>query len=141
MTNSETSVTGEERLKTRRRSFWRYLVLAIVGFMIAGLVSGLSSSLFVVGVFPIWIPLVVGVLVLVAMIYFTWDYFRRVDELDLLDNLWAHLVGSYTAAFVFMGWYFLGELGLSGYPTAFGVICALLAGTFIAYGVRKLGLR
>ncbi|MBD2841842.1 hypothetical protein [Erythrobacter rubeus] len=141
MTKHDNAQSGEERFRRRRNSFWRYLALAFVGFAIAGFISGYAQDSYKAGDLPTWVPITLAIMVCAALIWFTWDYFRRVDELDLMDNLWAHLIGTYTAVIVFMGWYLSGDLGLSSYPTAFGVMCALIAGTFVAYCLRKLGFR
>lgn len=141
MTNSESSLTGEERLKTRRRSFWRFTTLGFLASAVAGFLIGYASGSFQDGTVPIAVPLALLAFVVVGFIWFTRDYFRRVDELDLMDNLWAHLWGQYFALTVFLVWYFLAELGLATYPSALAVICAMILGTFGVYGLRKLGLR
>ena len=139
--NNAPGLSGEDRLRSRRMKFWRYLAIVMVGFMIAGFFSGYAKASFDSGDLPIWVPLVLGAITGLALIWFTWDYFRRVDELDLMDNLWSHLIGQYAAGLTFMGWYLLGELGITTYPTAVGIVFVMIGSTFVAYGLRKLGLR
>lgn len=146
MTNNDTvtstaATTGEERLKSRRKSFWRYLGLAFLLSLLAGLASGFAGGMFQTGDLPIWVPILIFAIVAAGFIWFTRDYFRRVDELDLMDNLWAHLIGFYGILIIFGGWYFLWELSLLGKPDALLVIIGGLLINFGAYGLRKLGLR
>ncbi|MDC0886915.1 hypothetical protein OAS19_03910 [Altererythrobacter sp.] len=141
MTDSETNLSGEARHKKRRNAFWRYLALGIGASLIAGFMGGYFTALFENGDVPIAVPLAIFGVVVAGLMWFTWDYFRRIDELDLMDNLWAHLIGQYVAVTGFISWYFFAEIGLVGYPTAIAVITMLIGGTFLAYGLRKLGWR
>ncbi|GAA4037938.1 hypothetical protein [Parerythrobacter jejuensis] len=141
MTEFETINSGESRLKERRRAFWKYLALAFAAFAVLGFFGGYFGAAFGKGDVPLLVPIGVGLITLIALAWFTWDFFKRIDELDLMDNLWAHLIGQYIALTVFLGWYFLGELGLTTYPTAVAVMLAMILGTFVAYGFRKLGWR
>lgn len=141
MTSSDTIPSGEERLKSRRRSFWRFLALGMIAALAAGFFSGYFTSSYEEGALPLWVPLLMLAVSVIGLIWFTRDYFRRVDELDLMDNLWAHLIGQYIAAIVFLIWYVVADLGLTSHPTAIAIVIVLLGGTFAVYGLRKLGLR
>ena len=128
--------------KEKRKRFFKYLAIAMLGFAVVGYFAGFFTARFEAGAVPLAVPLLIGAITALALIYFTWDYFRRVDELDLMDNLWSHLIGQYGALLLFLGWYFLAELGVtSTYPTAIAVILTMGGTTFIAYGLRKLGWR
>ena len=142
MTNNDLNAgSGEARLKKRRNTFIRYFVLACIGFGAVGFLSGYVQGSYEDGEMPLWIPLTLIAVVLVALAWFTWDYFRRVDELEIMDNLWAHLIGQYVAVLTFMGWYFLADLDLVAYPTALGVMAVMVGATALAYFARKFGLR
>ncbi|WP_370176969.1 hypothetical protein [Alteriqipengyuania sp.] len=141
MTSESVETSGEERLKSRRKRFWRYLGIAMVGAILAGLVSGTMTSLAENDFLPRWAALIAVAVVAVGFAYFTRDYFRRIDELDLMDNLWAHLTGLYGGLIVFAVWYFLAQLEYSGEPSAFAIIVAMMLITGASYGLRKLGLR
>lgn len=134
--------SGEIRYKAKRRAFVRYLAITCMIALVLGYFSGYFTGRFKDGEIHVALPIAALGAVLAFLAWFTVDYFRRVDELDLMDNLWAHLIGQYGALFLFMGWYFLAELNVvSAYPTAIAVILAMIATTFIAYGLRKLGWR
>ena len=141
--DTDNTLSGEKRYSAKRRAFWRYLTLTFAAFLLIGLLSGFVQSAYRDGEIGLWVPVTVGIVLLVALTWYTWDYFtRRIDELDLMDNLWAHLVGQYVALVAFMGWYFLADLGvLATFPTAFGVILTMIGATLLAYAARKLGLR
>ena len=141
MTPDEANLSGEQRLKSRRRRFYRYLAIALIASIIAGMVSGVLSAFYDAGTIPLWVPLLACAVVAVALIWFTYDYFRRVDELDLMDNLWAHLTGLYAGVIAFGVWYFLADLGVTQSPTALAIVAITMLATFAAYGLRKLGLR
>ncbi|MGB3473046.1 MAG: hypothetical protein WBA51_19690 [Erythrobacter sp.] len=141
MTNSDNSSTGEQRLRARRRSFWRFMAIGAVVSALAGFFAGFFSGALADGAVPLWATLALLAAAVAGMAWFTFDYFRRIDEVDLLDNFWAHLWGQYIAVTVFLVWYFLAELKLVIYPSAFAIICAMILGTFGIYGLRKLGLR
>lgn len=141
MTDNDTLSSGEERLRKRRRAWWRYLALAFAASVVVGFATGFLTGSYESGAVPLWLPIGVGVLVLVLLAWFTRDYFRRIDEFDLMDNLWAHLIGMYAAISLFAGWYFLADLGLAEHPSALPIVVAMLVFTMLAYGLRKLGLR
>lgn len=141
MTKSDPDLSGEARLKRRRSRFYRYLGLAFLVSIVAGMASGTMVSFYENGLIPLWLPLLAFAIAAAGLVWFTRDYFKRVDELDRMDNLWAHLIGLYGGFIVFCFWYLLADLGVTGEPSGLGVVGAMLLITFAAYGARKLGLR
>lgn len=141
MTDSDILSSGEDRLRRRRLAWWRYLALAFAGSVMIGFASGFMAGAYDSGAVPVWLPVAACIVAIALLGWFTHDYFRRIDELDLMDNLWAHLFGFYAGIALFGGWYFFADLGLTSYPTAPAIMLAMLLFTFAAYGARKLGLR
>ncbi|NVE93759.1 hypothetical protein [Altererythrobacter lutimaris] len=139
--SNDMSQSGEQRLKDRRRNFWRYVGIAIFVAMLAGFFSGFLMGTYENGEIGLWVPLSAGVVAIALWIWFSVDYFKRIDELDLMDNLWSHLIGVYGAVMVYGSWFLLAELDLTPEPTALGIILALIGFTFLAYGARRLGWR
>ena len=133
--------SGEARARARRNAFYRYVGLTFLVSLLVGIVSGRLVGYYESGAIPLWVPLLAIAAVVLAMIWFTRDYFRRIDELDLMDNLWAHLVGLYGGVIVFGVWYFIAELGLVEHPEAFAIIGSMILIVFLAYAARKLGWR
>ena len=141
MTVTDDTFSGEQRHRSRRKSFWIYLTvvmtLALIGSTIVGFFAGWSE----IGDLPLWVPVIGWAVLMAAWLWFTRDYFRRVDELDLLDNLWAHLIGFYGLLGSFGTWWFLASVGITREPNAMAVVVVGMVVTFAAYGLRKLGWR
>lgn len=138
---NDPATSGEQRLAAKRNRFWRYVAIAFMLSALAGFFSGWLVISYQDGTVPLAVPLIVIGIGMAALVWFTRDYFRRVDELDLMDNLWSHLIGLYGTLIFYGAWYFLHDLGITTEPTALGVIIALIFITFAAYGLRKLGWR
>lgn len=138
--DNETNV-GEARARARRNAFYRYLALVFLIALLVGLVSGVLLAGGSNGDIPRWVSLLTIGVVAAGFAWFTRDYFKRVDELDLMDNLWAHLVGFYGGLIVTGVWVFVAQLGLAEMPGALAVVLSMTLLTFVAYGLRKLGLR
>lgn len=141
MINSNDEPSGETKLKTRKRAFIKYLALVFLAALAGGLFSGYLTESCLSGVVGLWLPLLTGFAVLSGLVWFTWDYFRRIDEIDLHDNLWSHLWGFYAGIWAFGIWYFLADLKLVDPPFAGAVILIMVAFIFVIYGLRKLGFR
>ncbi|WP_340587665.1 hypothetical protein [Erythrobacter alti] len=138
---SETQLSGESRLKARRRKFWRYFMIAMVMSAGAGMLSGIASSMYEDGELPLWVPVSATIVIIAGLSWFTWDYFRRIDEIDLQDNLWANTFGAYAGVITYLGWWFFADLGLVTQPTALGIILVMFVTTMAVYGLRKLNFR
>lgn len=134
-------LSGELKLKARRSAWIRYFIIAVLISFGAGLGTGYLSGLFESGELPIWTLYAAWAVVLAGLAWFTRDYFRRIDELDLADNLWSHLIGYYVTLWAFGLWYVLYDIGRAPEPTALPVIAFMLVTTFVVYGARKLGIR
>ena len=140
-TSDPAAPTGETRHTTRRRSFFRYLIVAIVVSLLAGMASGAGAAMVESGTLPPAALYLALALLVPAMIWFTRDYFRRIDELDLLDNLWASTIGLYFYIIAYALWFIVADAELVGESHSFGLFIATLGVTLGAYLLRKLGLR
>ena len=138
---NDTAGAGEQRLKSRRRAFWRCCAIGMIGGLIAGFASGFTIDLVGEGRLPALAIIALLAAALAGFIWFSVDYFRRVDELDLADNLWSCLFGLYFYVCLFPGWHILNDAGLVGEPDQWAIFIATMAFTAIVYGVRKLGWR
>ena len=142
MTNTdEAKLSGEARLKTRRRKFFRYFTIAMIVAAAAGLLSGLATSMYEDGALPIWVPILATIVVVAGFVWFSWDYFKRIDEIDLQDNLWANTIGMYVGVITFAAWWFVADLGLVDTPPAIAIVGIMFAATMVVYGLRKLNFR
>lgn len=140
-TPEATSTSGEQRLRSRRNRFWRYCAIAFVVALLSGLVSGYASDLYKEGNLPAWSLILIWTVVVLAFIWFSRDYFRRVDELDLLDNLWASTFAIYGYFIMLGSWLLFHDVGLASEPQQIPIAIATFAILMISYLARKLGLR
>jgi hypothetical protein len=77
----------------------------------------------------------------IGFAWFTRDYLRRVDELDLLDNLWAALFGFFFYFTAFPLWNSLATFDLAPAVDNWLLWTATTIVMFAAYCLRKMGLR
>ncbi|KLI63916.1 hypothetical protein [Aurantiacibacter marinus] len=141
MDDNKPKLSGEARLAARRRKFWLYFTLAMLVSVTAGFASGLASKLYQNGTIPLWLPIAAIVAVVAGMIWATWQYFRRIDEIDLMDNLWAHTIGLYAGVLAYLAWFLLADMEIVRTPSAMAIVFFALLSTGIAYGLRKLNFR
>jgi hypothetical protein len=137
----ENNVTGEARLKQRRRGFIKYVAIAMAIAFGAGIGSGVLGAFVALDRLPAWPLWIVWALVTAGFVWFSRDYFRRVDEVDLMDNLWASLIAFYVYVILFGSWWLFADLGLLGPMNHFAIFWVTLAAGIIAYVARKLGWR
>jgi len=136
-TNSA-GLSGEERLKNRRRAYWKYIGWAMGIAFVAGVGGGVLAILAVKGVVPAWILYPLTGIALIAFGWFSYDYFRRIDELDLLDNLWATTVGFYVYFALEICWTLFNLAGLTPPPDNITVLGISTLALVLTYGWRKL---
>lgn len=139
--NEDLPVSGEERFRKRRKSFFTYVGVAMLVALGAGIASGALAANVSLGNAPVWLFFAVWVIMLVAFVWFTRDYFRRVDELDLMDNLWASLAALYTYVVVYGSWYLFASLDIAPPINADVIFWTTMGAMLVAYGIRKLGWR
>ena len=141
MTDMPETLSGEQQLRRKRRKFYTYVALAIVAAFVAGIASGAVGALASRGVLPAWLVWGLWVVMTVIFVWFSRDYFRRIDELDLLDNLWASTIGFYVYVVLFGSWYFFADLGLAPPMNHFIIFFVSFGALSLAYLARRLGFR
>lgn len=133
--------TGERLEQKRRKRYW-----GIIAFLIGlGAVSGFSAGVYVgitessgePFVLPAWMAWVGVSLAAIAFLYGSWSYFRAVDEVDLMDNLWASTVGFYAYAALFGGWVALDVVAAAPPANHLVIFFATIIVATIAYVFRK----
>lgn len=138
---TKTELSGEARLQARRARFWRF---CFIGFAVALVFGGLTGYLqdhVRDGTVPLWVMVALWVVLVAGFAWYTVGYFRRVDELDLQDNLWAAMIGFYFFAAALPSWLLFHDLDVFPEPNSIIIYAATMAVMFAAYGLRKLGLR
>ena len=136
--NTGVAPSGELRLKQRRRTFIRFALLGMAAALGAGFALGWTLG---ADMMQPWLA-ILGMIALAALFaWFTVEYFRRIDELDLLDNLWASTVGAYFYALALPAWYLAHEAGAAPPIDHWLIYGATFTAVLIAYIARKLGVR
>ncbi len=145
MTDTDTPISGpnagEARLKARRSAFWRYFGMALLIAFAAGMMSGVAAAMVENSVLPEWVLIGLWAITIAWFAWFCRDYFRRIDELDLMDNLWASTIGLYGYVVVFGSWFLFHDVGIAPPPDQIAIMLATLAIATAAYIARKLGWR
>jgi hypothetical protein len=141
MTDNDAALSGEARLKAKRNAFLRYFGLIMVAGFVAGMMSGVAAAMVEDGSLPKGVLIALWTVTVGLFVWFCRDYFRRIDELDLLDNLWASTIGLYGYVVVFGTWYLFHQVGIAPEIDQIAVMLATLAITTAAYLARKLGWR
>ncbi len=134
---------GERKLRDSRKRFrklvWMGLGIGVALGMTAGIVTGYSQAAQRAGDSGIgWLAWPVLIISAAIFAWYSRTYFRRIDELDLLDNLWASLIGLYAFVMLFPALAMLHEIGQVGPPRVEPLWWATIAAAAIAYGWRKL---
>ncbi len=141
MMSYDAEICGETRLRSRRAAFRRYIGLAFIAGAIGGFATGALGRMAAQDAVPAELLGGFWALIVVAGIWFTRDYFRRIDELDLLDNLWASTTALYAFFITAGSWYILHDTGLAPEPDFAATALFTFAVLIIAYAARKLGWR
>ena len=141
MTDNDAALSGEARLKAKRNAFLRYFGLAMLAGFVGGMMSGVAAAMVEDGSLPKGVLIALWTATVGLFVWFCRDYFRRVDELDLLDNLWASTIGLYGYVVVFGTWYLFHQVGIAPEIDQIAVMLATLAIATVAYIARKLGWR
>ena len=145
MTDNNPTLTGptsgEARLKAKRNAFLRYFGLVMVAGFVAGMMSGAAAAMVEHGSLPKGVLIALWGVTIALFVWFCRDYFRRIDELDLMDNLWASTIGLYGYVVVFGTWYLFHDVGIAPAPDQMAIMLSTLAIATLAYLARKAGLR
>ena len=141
MTDTDTALSGEARLKAKRSAFFRCFGLALLAAFVGGMMSGVAAAMVEDGTLPGGVLIAVWATVIALFAWFCRDYFRRIDELDLMDNLWASTIGLYGYVVVFGTWFLFHDVGIAPAPDQTAIMLATLGIATAAYIARKLGWR
>lgn len=138
--------SGERKLRENRKRFWRMVGWGLAGGaaigVVAGILAGFIRAHHGAGGAPIgWLiwPVLAGALFF--FVRYSIVYFRRVDEVDLQDNLWSSLVALYGVIVALPLWSVLHEIGQAPRPDAWVLWHLALALALATYSWRKLRAR
>jgi Kef-type K+ transport system membrane component KefB len=133
---------GERLHDERRRKFWKLVSALAAAGAIGGFVFGFAVGYTEAGDHPLspTLRLAATAAVLLSVAggaYFSWRFFRTVDEVEVVDNLWGSLIGFYVYAFLFPAWWALHWLEAAPEPNDWIIFAAAIVSATAAYGVRK----
>jgi hypothetical protein len=143
----EVMTSGEELHAANRKRFWRTLSLAGVGGIPVGFAVGLGFGLsrgdinaFWTGA-PAWLVIALVTLSAAGFLWGSWRFYRSIDEVERLDNLWSSSAAYAAYAIIFPCWWALGQAEIAPVPNDWMIyLIALLIG-LLAYGKRKWDAR
>ena len=134
---------GERLAARRRRLFWLSIgVLGIAG-AIVGLATGYVAAHQEVAPGEIWSslpkPLAVSIIAISfgLFVFGCWRFYKAIDEVELVDNLWGSTASYYVYATLFPLWWALNKADVVGEPDDWAIFFAALGGGGIAYVWRK----
>lgn len=133
---------GERLHAQRRRRFWTILAWLFVIGLAAGFLSGFAAGFIDgsrgEGSLGLMIFGSAGVVLLaIAAAYGSWRFFTSVDEVEVLDNLWASLIGFYAYAILFPSWWLLSRIQLTTEPDQWVIFGVAMLTATAAYAYRK----
>ncbi len=138
-TSSQASeVSGEERLKKRKRSFWTFVGLGMIIAATAGFGSGMIGSYVERGEIPVWVLLTSMFVIATGLCWFTYRYCMRIDEVDLQDNLWANTFGLYAYIISVMSIMVLEDSQIIEPVGHFPISVITIAVVLIVYLIRRM---
>ena len=134
---------GERLEARRRRLFWISVGILVAAGAILGFFTGATAAIKGLAYDEIWsaipAPLAVGLIALfvAAFFYGCWRFYKAIDEVELVDNLWASTASYYLYAVLFPVWWVLGKAGILPEPHDWAIYLAALVGGMLIYGWRK----
>ena len=138
-----TKMDGENLHEQHRKRFWRNLMIAGAGGIQIGFAAGFGAG-YTQGDFdafwnwaPDWLVIVLLGLTLAGLIYGSWRFYRSIDEVELLDNLWGSSAAYSAYALLFPSWWVLGKAGIVGEPHDIVIFVVALAAGSAVYLGRK----
>lgn len=131
---------GERAERRRRRRFWGLVATLLLAGMIAGGVAGFfmqqeaANGTAVLTPTLAWVAIIVMAALFIAL---CWIYAVSIDEVDLLDNLWASTAGFYVYAILYPSWVGLAAAKAAPPVDHMAIFFTSVVGGTLAYLYRK----
>ncbi|MFM8753604.1 MAG: hypothetical protein ACKODL_02750 [Phenylobacterium sp.] len=138
-TNTNPPLSGEDRLRRRRRRIGAVWIATIGAGFLGGVTFGLAAG-GAMGLSPLVFWAGLALLAVCAVAASVW-FMRRVDEVEVMDNLWASFAGLLAHTLISAGWVAAAARGLAPAPDVLYVLLATLGVTVVAYLGLKLRRR
>ena len=134
---------GEKLHSEHRRRFWRNLMIVGIGALPIGFAIGFGAGhrggdfdAFLTSA-PDWQVIALLGLAVGGVIYGSWRFYRSIDELELLDNLWASSAAYSAYSLLFPIWWILSRAGIAVEPNQWLIFMVALGGGLATYLARK----
>ncbi len=134
-------LSGEERFKKRRIGIGKLIAIGCLIGLGLGLLTGIIGASVEEGVLPAWLLIPMSAALVIGVAWYSVIYFKRIDELDLADNLWAGTIALYGYVCMLPLWNMLHTFGVLGPPNHWGIYTTTIAIMLIAYFGRKWMMR
>lgn len=133
-------LSGEQIERKLRRRFWAtivaFLLIGAVGGSLAGWSMAMSEQGRQAALSPVMVWSLLGGM-LAAFWIGCWIYYRSIDEVDLLDNLWGSTAGFSVYVTLFGSWQFLNLFDVAAEPDHQGIFAASMIAAMAVYLWRK----
>lgn len=139
--HDDAKISGSQRLRIRNRhNLIAYTIGALIVILLASW-SGYIGELIDTAAFGPWLAASAWIAGIALFVLLGVRYYRRADELIILDNIWAGAAAFLAYATLFPSWLLFYDLGLSGEPDRVIIYIVVMTVAVLAYGARKLGWR
>lgn len=134
---------GERQEARRRRNFRMSLGWPFVGGMVLGSFTGIAAASRDVEISEIWtqipqsLALSVIAVSLAIFLYGSWRFYKAIDEVELVDNLWGSTAAYYVYATLFPLWWVLAKVGVLPALNDWAIYVIALGGGGAVYLWRK----
>jgi hypothetical protein len=134
---------GERAERLRRRKFWSAVgVTAVLGLPIgfvlgraAGRNGGSMSDAF--AGLPATVTIGLLAFALAGFLWGCWLFYKSIDEVEIVDNLWGSTAGFYIYMILFPVWWVLWKAGVAGEPHDWIILASSLGFGTLVYFYRK----
>ena len=137
------TMDGENLHEQHRKRFWRNLAIAGVGGIPIGFAAGFGAG-YTKGDFdafwnwaPDWLIIALLALAIGTLLYGSWRFYRSVDEVELLDNLWGSSAAYSAYSLLFPSWWVLQKAGITAPPNHWLIFLIAIGTGMAVYLGRK----
>lgn len=131
---------GEAAEAAGKRRFWTILgTLFVVGGVVGAGAAAYETDAggFMTGRLPPAFAIAAAIVTTLALVIGTVLFYRRIDEVERSDNIWAGAIAANLLMIGYPSWFFLWRGGIIGEPSHLVLIALLYGVTVAAYFYRK----
>ena len=146
MTHDLVPGRGEQRLKDNSRRYRKIIIGLCASGGVVGIAMGTLLGMHVARNgfhdtdFPAmiqWAAIIAVVVFVVAVTIGSWIYLRAIDELELEANKIAGLIGLNVYGILYMPWWSLAKVGVTGAPNDEAIFLITMASAIVTFLWRR----